>query len=318
MSSGVCVLGDPAVDLVIHLPEEKNGMKVMPQVPHLYPGGSGSNTAVALARLGVQTQFIGTAGEDQYGQLVIDDFRRENVNIDQLFIDPELATVCVFAFVDKDGERFLWGWPLEKQSYKSINFEDINLDRIKQAGWLHTTGLLLLNESSGRLTALKTLEWGSENGVITSFDLNLRVRDLSIELTFQDIVERAIASTKVVLGSEREFAELHPSLDWQKKVDELLREDKIVVVRRGDQGALLFAEKERIEVPAFPVQIMDTVGAGDVFNAGFIAALLREEDYATALQWGNAVAAYTIKAEGARTSPTFDQMQEFVKRKTPE
>ena len=57
---------------------------------------------------------------------------------------------------------------------------------------------------------------------------------------------------------------------------------------------------------------MDTIGAGDVFDAGFIAALLNGHDFATALQWGNAVAGYTISREGARTSPTLEQMKDFI------
>jgi fructokinase len=63
---------------------------------------------------------------------------------------------------------------------------------------------------------------------------------------------------------------------------------------------------------------VDTIGAGDIYDAGFITALMRGKDYAAALQWGNAVAAYAISKEGARTSPTFEQMNDFINQKKQE
>lgn len=64
MTKGVCVLGDTAVDLIVRLPEINNGVKVMAHAPNLNPGGSGANSAVALARLGITTYFIGTVGKE--------------------------------------------------------------------------------------------------------------------------------------------------------------------------------------------------------------------------------------------------------------
>ncbi len=312
MSAGVCVLGDTAVDLIIHLPEMKMSEKVMPYAPCLYPGGSGANTAVALARLGNPTSFIGTVGDDQYGRTIVDDFKKEHVDITQLFIEPQLSTVCVFAFVDKDGERYLWGWPREKQAYSDIKFKKLDLERIRAAGWLHTTGLLLGNESSGRDAVLQAFEWAHKNNVITSFDLNLRSSTGAMEKTYREVVDKTISNSDYVLGSEQEFALLSEAHAWEKAVDELTRHHKIVIVRQGEKGSILFVEDEYIKVPAFNVRVADTVGAGDVFDAGFITALRKGHDFTAALQWGNAVSAFTIMNEGARTTPTFLQLEDFL------
>ena len=264
--------------------------------------------------LGIPTHFIGTIGEDQYGQVVQQDFIKENVGIEQLFIDPALNTVCVFAFVDNDGERFLWGWPRVNESYLSINFEDIDLDLVRQAGWMHTTGILLANESTGRDATLKALEWANNNGVITSLDLNLRVGESGETLAgkFYDVVMNAVSNSKYVLGSDQEFSLLDPSMDWERSAEKLASQGKVVVARRGKEGSVLITGEQRIGSSAFQVKIVDTIGAGDVFDAGFIAALLNGHDFATALQWGNAVAGYTISREGARTSPTLEQMKDFI------
>ncbi|NMB61342.1 MAG: carbohydrate kinase family protein [Chloroflexi bacterium] len=317
MTKGVCVLGDTAVDLIVRLPEINNGVKVMAHAPNLNPGGSGANSAVALARLGITTYFIGTVGKDQYGQVVEQDFIKEKVEIDQLFVEPTLNTVCVFAFIDQDGERFLWGWPKENASFISIEFERINLDRIKETGWLHTTGILLGIESSGRDTTLKTLEWAHKNGVTTSLDLNLRVGESGQALgkEFYDVVMNAVSNSNYVLGSDQEFSLLDPSHNWEKAAEKLAKLEKVAVVRRGKEGSVLIAGDQRVSSLAFEVDVVDTIGAGDIFDAGFIAAILKNHDFSTALQWGNAVAGYTISMEGARTSPTFEQMKGFIRKK---
>lgn len=316
MIQDVYVLGDTAVDLIIYVPEMKNGVKIMAHTPNLHPGGSGANTAVALARLGISTHFIGTIGEDQYGRTVKQDFIDEKVGIEQLFINPKLNTVCVFAFVDNDGERFLWGWPRVNRSYLSIDFEKIDFDVIKKSGWIHTTGILLAYESTGRDATLKALEWANKNGVITSLDLNLRVGENGKILggKFQDVVMNAVSNSKYVLGSEQEFSLLDPFMDWERSATKLANMNKVVVVRRGKEGSVLITDEQKIESPAFQTKVVDTIGAGDIFDAGFIAALLNEQDFTTALQWGNAVAGYAISRAGARTSPTLEQMKNFINK----
>ncbi len=307
-------MGDTAVDLIIFSPEVKNGVKIMSHTPCIHPGGSGANTAVALARLGIPTHFIGTVGEDQFGRIVQQNFIDEKVGIEQLFIESQLNTVCVFAFVDNDGERFLWGWPRVHQSYQVIDFHKINLDLVKKAGWLHTTGILLAYKSMGRETTRKVLEWANRKGVVTSFDLNLRVGESGevLEGEFYDVVMDAVSNSRYILGSDQEISLLDPSLDWERATRKLADMDKVVVVRRGKEGSILVTKEQKIVSPAFQTKVVDTIGAGDIFDAGFIAAILNGHDFAVAMQWGNAVAAYAISREGARTSPTLAQMKDFI------
>ena len=308
----ICVLGDAAVDLIVHLPENRHGERVMAHVPALYPGGSGANTAVALARLGISTQFIGKIGNDHYGQIIRKDFSNENVGVDQLITDIQLSTICVFAFIDQDGERYLWEWPRDHKAYTSISFDEINLHDIKKAGWLHITGLLLSKESNGRKTALDILTWAKSNGIISSLDLNLRVNENTIDCRYREILLSAISNSDYILGSREEFALLDDSHDWQNLAKNLANFGKVVVVRNGKGGSILLSKYQRLSSIGFHVDVVDTVGAGDVFNAGFIAALLKNHDFATALQWGNAVAGYTISKEGARACPSLEELKYFL------
>ena len=99
----VIVVGDATVDIIVPYPRFLNEERTLVDYPEpsLQGGGTSANTAVALARLGVGTSFIGSIGEDQYGRYVKSDLQKEGVNISDMIIEPELNTVGVFAFIDE-------------------------------------------------------------------------------------------------------------------------------------------------------------------------------------------------------------------------
>lgn len=107
----VMVVGDATVDIIVPYPKFLNKERTLVEYPEpsIQGGGTSANTAVALARLGVETGFVGSVGEDQYGRYVKNDLSKEGVDISGLIIEPELNTVGVFAFIDENGERYLWG-----------------------------------------------------------------------------------------------------------------------------------------------------------------------------------------------------------------
>lgn len=99
----VMVVGDATVDIIVPYPKFLNKERTLVEYPEpsIQGGGTSANTAVALARLGVETGFVGSVGEDQYGRYVKNDLSKEGVDISGLIIEPELNTVGVFAFIDE-------------------------------------------------------------------------------------------------------------------------------------------------------------------------------------------------------------------------
>lgn len=315
MTGNVVVLGDASVDLVVNFPRflDESRQTVQYPTPEMCGGGTGANSAVALARLEIPTSFIGTIGSDSFGKFILEDFQVEGVEITQLFVDPSLNTVMVFAFVDEHGERYLWGWPRVNQSYREILLERIDENSILQAAWLHTTGMLLVHESSGRQAVLATLKKASEAGIPTSLDLNLRVNARTLDPVYRKVVEEAIEYCSVVFGSgEEEYHYLKPGIEWREAARSLVTEKRAVVVRTGPDGSVLMTAGRETHAPAYQVNVVDTVGAGDVYNAGFIAAMLRGLPAEEALRWGNAAAAYKIMRVGARGCPTLPELLAFM------
>ncbi|HHU91567.1 MAG TPA: sugar kinase [Halanaerobiaceae bacterium] len=293
------------------LNEERTNVEF--KTPVLMGGGTGANTAVALSRLGLEVSFVGTIGADNYGKYIIEDLQQENINTENLIIDKELNTVGVFAFIDEYGERYLWGWPRTKQSFKELDLQKVDLDEIKNADWIHSSGMVLVAESSAREAVLEIFKLAYEAGVTTSFDLNLRVDNGRLDKDYKDTVLEIMEYCNYVLGSgEEEFYYLKPEENWLDSAKYFASETRTIIARMGAGGSMAITPDQCIEVPGYKVEVCDTVGAGDVYNGGFIAARLAGCSLLDSVRLGNAVAGYKVSKEGARNSPKIEELEEFL------
>jgi sugar/nucleoside kinase (ribokinase family) len=312
----VLVVGDAVVDIIVPFPRLSGEGKRRAEFfqPCIQGGGTAANTAVALSRLGVPVSFIGSVGDDQYGRYVRKDFEAEGVATGAMIIEPDLNTVGVFAFVDESGERYLWGWPRVDQAFKVIDESKVDFGAVREAAWVHSSGMALVHDSSARSSIIDIFREAKEAGVPTSFDLNLRADDGRIDPAFRGAVMEVVEDSSYVLGSgEEEFAPLGPG-NWRENARALVREGRTIVVRLGREGAIGMAEGGESEEPAFPVEVVDTVGAGDVFDAAFIAALLRGAELRVALREGNAGAGFKVARKGARNSPRVPELRAFMEQ----
>ncbi len=312
----VIVVGDANVDIIVPYPKFLDQEKTLVEYPTpvMQGGGTSANTAVALARLGIPTSFIGSIGDDQYGRYIKKDFQDEGIDISDLIIEPALNTVGVFAFIDENGERYLWGWPREKQAFKVIDEEKISFKKIREAAWVHSSGMALVYDTSARKTILKIFKEACEAGVPTSFDLNLRVDSGKLDPEYKKAIIKIIKYTTYLLGSgTEEFAYLGEEKDWKKNALRFVTEERTVIIRNGKEGSLGISKEEEQSARAFSVKVEDTVGAGDVYNAGFIAARLQNKALKDCLATGNAVSGYTVTKKGARGCPNRMELNEFLR-----
>jgi sugar/nucleoside kinase (ribokinase family) len=287
----VVVIGDANVDLLVRLPRPGEP----PAEPTLTLGGTGANAAVALRRLGAPAVLVGAIGDDGYGRFARRRLDEAGVGTAHLAADPEAVTMLVLALVDPRGERTLLGWPRRGAAQARLTSAHLPTDLIAGAAWAHTTGICLV-ESPGREAVLRGLALARAAGVPTSFDLNLRLglEDGRLPPAFRDAVERAIALADVVLGSAADELPLLRPGPPAEAARALAGGERAVVARLGADGALAAIGGAIVAAPAYPVRVASTVGAGDAFNAGYIAAAVAGHAPAEALRWGNAVAALAI------------------------
>ena len=310
----VIVVGDANVDIIVQYPRFLDPEKthvVWPN-PEMQGGGTSSNTAAALAKLGLGCAFVGTVGDDNYGRFVRDDLAELGVDVSGLVVDPSLNTVGVFAFIDETGERYLWGWPREKQSFKVIDESRVDFERICRVDWVHSSGMSLVYDTSARSTITRIFHEAHAAGVPTSFDLNLRVDDGVLDPDFAQALDAIMGDVDYLLGSgPDEFAYLGGGT-WEENAAALARDGRMVIARDGARGSMALFDGKVVRADAYRVEVEDTVGAGDVYNAGFISGILAGRDISEALRLGNAVSGYTVARKGSRSTPTAQELEEFM------
>lgn len=311
--SQVLVLGDANVDLLIPLPERSPAAPVQrDSVLELHGGGTAANVAVALARLGVTTSFIGTVGDDGYGHWVIEDFKNEGVNTDRTYQVEDAFTSMVMALIYPDGERGLYVWPDTGGAHTKLKPSFIKPEMFKSAAWFHTTGLCL-REEPVRTAQLKAMEFAHEAGLTVSLDLNLRLESWGMDKSLKAVFDRAIDLSQVVFGNGHEEIIPFTERDTVRAGADLLSANKrTVIARQGAEGALVVGPDVNLLSPAYEVDVVDTLGAGDAFNGGYIAARLDGKDLREAARWGNAAAALKIGKSGARGLPSREDLENLL------
>jgi fructokinase/2-dehydro-3-deoxygluconokinase len=309
----VVVLGDANVDMLIRLPDRASGSHDLTHAaPQLHGGGTAANTSVALARLGVAVALVGAVGDDGYGRWMLDELGRESVDVQGIYSVPDAFTPMVMALIEPDGERTVVVWPPEGGAHTQLQADAIDPGLIASATWLHTTGMCL-RAAPARDAVLYAMELAREAGLRVSLDLNLRRECWGLKDATQRTFERAIELADVVFGNAEEEIMPIAGIDSAEAAAQQLSGGKrTVIARQGDRGALAVAQDKILHVPAFPTKVVDTLGAGDAFNGGFIAACIAKVDVGEATRWGNAVAALKIGQAGAQSLPFLEDLKQLL------
>lgn len=316
MTKPVIAIGDVNVDMVIQLPDRSvQPVDLSRSEPQVTGGGTVANTATALARLGVPVVFAGTVGDDGFGRWLRDDFAREGVRTDGLRLLDDRFTPTVIAMVEPDGERYLVIWPTWDGAHHFLQSKHLDRAQIADACWLHSTGICL-RRSPARDTILEAMQIARAAGVPVSFDLNLRVELWGLDDELRGYLARVFELCDVILGSgTEELIPLTGAESVEAAARQLAGERRAVIARMGADGVLatIPGQEGLIYAPAFPTEVCSTVGAGDAFNGGFIAARSAGLGMQEALQWGNATAALKIRHPGTRDLPTRAEVEALIK-----
>ena len=309
----VLVVGDANVDIEIRLPSDGRAATHTNPDPRLFGGGSAANTAAALARLGVESAFAGSGGDDSFGRFAVADLEAAGVDTSTVSVATDDATVAVIAVVQSDGDRLIYVWPPSGGAHSALAPSDA-VSAASGADWLHVSGICL-RVSPAREALLDAMAAARHAGIPVSFDLNLRLENWGWDDGFREVVASAVEHSNVILGAASDEVGAFTGIDDPVAAAVgLAGEGRIVVARLGSGGAVAAVAGEVFTAPGFDVPMVDSVGAGDAFNAGFIAARLQALSVETSLRWGNAVAALTITKSGARSTPSIHEVKSLLAR----
>ena len=273
-------------------------------------GGAESNVAIALSRLGITTGWVSCLSSDELGQLVLDRVRGEGVDTSRVRRVQHPPTGLYLR--EKIGRETRVYYYREGSAACEMAPSSFDLDYLEGAEFLHLTGITPALSESCRSFTLWAAEQAHENGVRVSFDVNFRSKVWLAEEA-RRFVEEILPLIDVLFVGDEEAHAL-----WRQDDERLLRElsgagSPEVVLKHGEEGSLVLLGNETFEQPAFSVDEVDPVGAGDSFVAGYLAGYLWKMDAKDRLRTANAMGAYSAMSLGDYEGlPDQEELETFL------
>ncbi|MEN4006930.1 MAG: carbohydrate kinase family protein [Methanobacteriaceae archaeon] len=262
-------------------------------------GGSAANTIIGLSRLRMKTGFIGKVADDNNGNLLLENLQKEGVNSDGVIINPSGKSGNVLGFVDSFGQRALYVDPGVNNliEYSELEIEYIN-SRI-----LHLTSFVG-DSYKAQEKVLKEID----DDVVVSLDPGRIYAERG-----WDFLKNILKRTDIILINEEELKHLTGEKTLNEGAEFLLKSGiRNVVIKRGDKGAYITDGNEYYDLKPFKVKCIDTTGAGDAFNAGFLYGFLKNKDINESGKIGNFVASCCIMERGAvKGLPDLSKLKSF-------
>ncbi len=249
-------------------------------------GGSAAIMAAAAARLGLRVLYDSVVGDDLFGHLMLDVMRAAGVDVSHVVVDPEVATGATIHLLRPDGDRAML---THLGSIAHITPALIDPAWYAEVRHLHLASPFLL---SGLFPGMQAIaSEAHRHGMTVSLDTNW---DPSEGWKLGNLLDEI----DILLPNEVELLALSGAKCAEVAMDALCAQVPVLAVKRGVRGAVGAQGSERVEVPAFRVVAVDATGAGDTFDAGFLAAWLRGATLMQALVGGSAAAALGTTAYG--------------------
>ena len=272
-------------------------------------GGSPFNLAAGLARLGAQAQFFGGLSRDVFGRRLHAALQAEGVDLSSA-PRPDAATALVMVSVDANGvpDYTLYGTGTAERMVQLHDLERVPVD----AAAVHAGSYCMVVEPVA--SSYRALIERQHGRSVIAYDMNVRLTIEPRAQLWRDALQWMLPRTDIMKVSDEDIHALYPSMPVASFVEQALGAGvSLVVVTRGAQGVVAATQSlPLMELPALPVTVVDTVGAGDTFQAGLLASLergghlnreaLRHLDrtvLAEALQFAAQAAAITCSRRGA-------------------
>ena len=280
--------------MVLGVPARPGRLRHAPGL-ELKIGGAESNVAIALSRLGLCAGWISSLGDDEPGQLVLDRVRGEGVDTSQVRRLEGYPTGLYLR--EKVGGETRVYYYRRGAAASTMAPGAFDPGYLRGAEFLHLTGITPALSEECRDFTLWAARQAREGGTSVSFDVNYRSKLWSPEEA-RGFMEEMLPHTDLLLVGDDEALAL-----WGREDEGFVRElaaagPREVVLKRGGEGSLGLIEDRVIEQPVFPVEEVDPIGAGDAFDAGYLAGHLWGLDAEQRLRVANAMGALSVATLG--------------------
>lgn len=272
-----------------------------------YVGGAVFNTARALARLGTRTSFVCGISTDFFGEMLIDALKASDVETDLTIRSDRPTTLAFVRLADGQASYVFYD---ENSALRMIEPEDMPVLPVETKALVF--GCISLIGEPGAIANEALMTKAAPERVIM-IDPNIRAGFINDEASYRARITRMMLLSDIIKLSDEDLAWLSPAADLEDYAHELVAAGaSLVCITEGSRGARGITRNHNVFVPAEKVDVIDTVGAGDTFNAGVLAALdradlltkaqvatLSEAQLTDALSLGVKAAAVTVSRAGA-------------------
>lgn len=300
----VIVVGSLNMDLVVRIPQiPRPGETLLGGVFKTFPGGKGANQAVAAARLGAHVTMIGCVGGDAFGREMRDTLIAEDIDTTHILVHPESATGVALIQVDAAGQNSI-------AVASGANFQLTSADVESAMQAIEKFDVLVMSLETPLETIYTAAKIASQRGA------KVLLNPAPAQMLKPDLLELV----DVLLPNEHEVAlmtrqpALQSAADLQTAAQKLLSLGvKNLMVTMGSQGAILFDGKTESNIPACPVQAVDTTAAGDCFVGALAVGLCEGRSLLAAAEFASAAAAISVTRDGAQPSlPRREEVMQFM------
>ena len=260
-------------------------------------GGPVSTALVTLARLGVSTRYVGRAGDDPEGVFIREEFQKEGVDVSRFMLEPNVFSRAVLVLVDQTtGERCFTS---RRETNTPLAVSDLDRQEIESTKVLHLDDA---DEAS-----VQAAKWAKAAGVTVVLDGTHYKEELT---------ESLLPWVDIPIVSKTFAQEWMPDAPPEAVVRQLYEFDpRIAAVTLGERGCVAQWEGDPLTFPAFPVDVVDTTGAGDAFHGGFIYGVLQDWDAVEIIRFASAVASLNCRQLGGRSGlPTVKEVHQFLEQ----
>jgi len=250
-------------------------------------GSSSAIFACGAARLGLRVAFIGKVGDDEFGRFVHHELEIRGVDTGEVIVDDTLKT-GLSVILSRGNDRAIL---THLGSIAALHYEEIDLARLAQARHLHLGSYFLLDAL--RPDVPRLFDAAHAAGLTTSLDTNYDPTE-----RWADGLAETLARTDVFLPNETELRAISRQADLESALATVADQGPLVAAKLGPQGAIARRGSETVRAESIPVSLVDTTGAGDSFDTGFIYGYLAGWELHRALRLGCVCGALSTRAAG--------------------
>jgi sugar/nucleoside kinase (ribokinase family) len=295
------------VDIPFNIPDDLVGP---------YPSGAPAIFVDTFAKLGGKSGFIGTVGEDDFGDCIINRLRKDNVDIKHIIKLEGVTTGTAFTTYFSDGSRkFIYH--MSNAAPGCFSPEHINENYITSSKWLHISGNVLCFSNTAKAAILKGVGIAYQNNIPISLDPNMRLEMMNKDEVDQ-ILGPVLKKATMFLPSEGEVECITGISNEAEAIDTLLDGNiKMIAKKEGNKGCKIFTREHTLHFKAFTdIEAVDPTGCGDSFAAALVYGYLNNIELKKLGYFANAVGAITATQKGAMEGiNSYSQVIDFLKKR---